>query len=448
MASYNRIIKASPPFVRKAYYSLVPFRKRYGKTFNETLDLISMASSWDEERKRTYQLEQLKGLVTHCQRNVPYYRELFRKLGFDPQDLKGFEDYAQLPFLTKSVIRENYEDFASSDFNGRKYVMSTSGSTGNKLTLFCDDHVFKKEAAFVLDSYRSHGATLYDKWSVWLRRFVPEKGGKLYYYDHELRRLYLSAYHINENTIDFYIGKINEHRYHTLVGYPSSVYILSQVARKKGLALKHIKAIHTTSEMMLDKWQEEIHAHFGIMPVSHYGQIEKAVFFSQDPKTLYYRENPLYGYTEYFANDSGTYDVVGTGFLNRVMPLLRYRTEDQVDLAWKENSPFPVITKIHGRSSDILISSDGSRLPGVNFYSWVDKSVPGVGMFQIRQRNREEVDFTFVRSPLYEDGTVQKIESGLRERLGDLRFTIREADEIARDERSGKIRCIINEIRD
>ena len=62
------------------------------------------------------------------------------------------------------------------------------------------------------------------------------------------------------------------------------------------------------------------------------------------------------------------------------MPFIRYKTEDTFVI---EDGK---IKDVNGRSSDILVSKDGSRLPGVNFYSWIDKKMPAIKLFQIIQK--------------------------------------------------------------
>ncbi len=41
--------------------------------------------AWPAERIRRYQLHQLKLLVRHAGRHVPFYRARFKESGFDPQ---------------------------------------------------------------------------------------------------------------------------------------------------------------------------------------------------------------------------------------------------------------------------------------------------------------------------------------------------------------------------
>lgn len=447
MASLQSLIKKSPIFIQKLYYNLIPFSKRYGKVFNETYNFLLESENWSEEKLREYQLEQFKKLIVHCYENVPYYTKIFADRGLTPKDFQQLSDITKLPFLTKDIIRENLNDLIAVNMKDQKsYEFKTSGSTGKKLIFYGTDDVYKKEAAFVLRSYEKHNANLYDEPSVWLRRYVPvDRNSDLWYYDFELKRLYMSAYHLNDETIHNYVNQINSKKYHTLVAYPSSIYVLACLCEQHNLKLNHIQKIHVSSEMMLSEWRKKIIDVFGIVPVSHYGAIEKVCFMHQLEDSEKYYEVPQYGITEYIEEGEGTHTIVGTGFLNYYMPFLRYKTEDSVVLN-SDAKGFDKVSSINGRTSDILIAEDGSQLPGVNFYSWIDKKVPGVSMFQIIQKNRKEVVFIFVGSSSYNEDTISQIQEGLQSRLGNLNFKINKVREIKRNENTGKIKCIINNI--
>jgi histidinol-phosphate/aromatic aminotransferase/cobyric acid decarboxylase-like protein len=448
MGSINKVIKKSPFAIKKLYYNIVPFQKRYGKIFEDQYNFLMNSIDWTEEKLLEYQNQEFLKLIKHCYENVPYYTKIFNERGLTPDSFKSIDDIVLLPYLTKDLIRENQNDLISTNMlHLKKYECRTSGSTGKKLLFYCDDSVYKKEAAFVLRSFHLHGATMYDKPSVWLRRYVPSNRNEdLWYYDYELKRFYMSAYHINDDTIFDYIKQINSKNYHTLVAYPSSVYILACLCEKYNLSLETIQKIHVSSEMMLPEWREKIIKVFGIVPVAHYGAIEKVCFMHQSEDSSEYYENPEYGITEYIDDGLGNHKIISTGFLNYYMPFLRYQTEDSVEL-----NPFPShfrkkVLTINGRTSDILVAEDGSNLPGVNFYSWIDKKIPGISMFQIIQKNKKDITFNFVASNCYSENTISDIRSGLRARLGYLNFSINRVREIQRNQTSGKIRCIVNEI--
>lgn len=446
MASLQSLIKNSPSFLKRFYYDLIPFSKRYGKVFNDTYNFLLESEKWSKEELESYQLSEFKRLIKHCYENVPYYTKVFNERDLTPEDFQSISDITKLPFLTKDIIKENINDLIAVNMKDQKsYEFRTSGSTGKKLVFYATDDVYKKEAAFILRAYEKHGAKLYDEPSVWLRRYVPvDRGSDLWYYDYELKRLYMSAYHLNDDTIQKYVDEINSQKYHTLVVYPSSGYVLACLCEKHNLKLKHIKKIHASSEMMLPEWRKKIIDVFGIVPVCHYGSIEKVCFMHQLEDSEKYYENPQYGITEYIEDGLGNHSIVGTGFLNYYMPFLRYKTEDSVVFDQETHGLDKVLT-INGRTSDILTAEDGSQLPGVNFYSWIDKKVPGVSMFQINQKTKTDIIFSFVASDRYSEDTIEQIREGLFSRLGNLNFKINKVREIKRNESTGKIRCIVND---
>lgn len=446
MGVVNSVIKKQPLVIKRLLYNIVPFKYRYGKEFRKTYNEIINNLNLPTEKLREKQFNELKNILIHSKENVKYYNKLFSNYGFDPYKFQDFKDIEKLPYLTKDIIKENYDDLIADNYRNKKlYTLKTSGSTGKKLEFVATDEVFKKEAAFILRAYNMHGATLYDKPSIWLRRYVPEQNAQLWNYDYELKRLYMSAYHLNEKTLDNYINEINKRDYHTLVGYPSSIYAIACLLEETNKKI-NIKAIHAASEMMLPQWRKKINEVFGINVKSHYGQMEKVSLFIQNKDDEIYSDCIDYSYNE-FVNENNQNVVVGTGFLNYAMPFIRYKTNDTIEIQefdTKVGLP-KIIKQVNGRCDDILISTDGSRLPGVNFYTMMYK-IDGVKMFQIIQKSRDNIIFKLVKNENFNNNTLNLIENGLKNRIGNVNISFDFVDEIERSKTTGKVRCIFNEI--
>ena len=442
MGSINKIVKVSPNFAKRFYYNAVPFSKRYGKVYEDTLSFLLQSSKWDLQTKKDYQFLQLRKLLSHCYRSVPYYRHIFIHNGWKPQDFRCIEDLKNFPILTKKIIMNNADQMIATDYAyERSYPITTSGSSGDKLKFYVNDEVFKKEAAFNMRAYIEQGAKMYDTPSVWLRRYVPkESDSPLWYYDYELKRLYMSAYHLNKDTIGMYIDKINSGNYQTICTYPSSAYILACLCEENNLNLNQIEKIHVTSEKMLNQWYDKVVNVFGIKPCGHYGQMEKVSLMHQTEDSRDYHQNYEYGVDEFYDNGDGTYGLIATGFINWYMPFLRYKTEDTFIM---EDG---IVKEINGRTSDILVSADGCRLPGVNFYSWIDKKMPAIKLFQIIQNSEKDVTFNYVQAPQYAYDIGEEILSGLKSRLGDMNYQINMVEDIKRDEKTNKFKSIINKV--
>ena len=431
-------------FFKKLYYDIVPFHRRYGKEFKKTLDIIEETQWYSLKELKQYQLNQLNKLLNHSYETVPYYTKVFKDLNLTPDDINSTKDLSKLPILTKDIIRNNWDDLQSTkSYTEKVYNFSTSGSTGNPLTFLGNDDVYKREAAFILRAYRSHGANLYDTKSIWLRRYVPGKNEPLYKYDDELKRMYLSAYHLSKDNIEDYVSMINSYNSELLVAYPSSIYILALLMENNNLKLKNIKYIHTASEKMLPQWSNKAEEVLGIKPKSHYGMMEKVSMFFQCDHSDMYHESLEYGVTEIVDNY-----VVGTGFLNYTMPFIRYKTNDVATKNTKNKKckcgrGLPLSVKdFDGRSDDILITKDGRYIPAVNFYTMMYK-LNNIDMFQIIQRKRNKIDVNIkVKEKFNQE---KKLKKELENRLGSIKLNINYVDNIERDKNTQKIRCIVNE---
>src|SRR5258708_34230095 len=71
-------------------------------------------------------------MLSHCTLNVPYYRELFRKVGFDPQQLRRTDDLAQLPFLDKDTVLSRTSQLLAENIAESKRCYYTAGGTSGR----------------------------------------------------------------------------------------------------------------------------------------------------------------------------------------------------------------------------------------------------------------------------------------------------------------------------
>lgn len=444
MGVVQRIIKNQPNFIKRIYFNIIPFKKRYGVVYGETLDFLNEVDSWSYYRTKEYQFNELKRVLVNAQKYVPYYGKLFSEYGFDP-NITSFDDIKKIPYLTKDIINNNFEDMVSTNFNGKKYLFKTSGSTGKRLQFYGEDSMYKKEAAYISHSFKSHGSDLYNEWSVWIRRHSPKNENDLIVKDYELKRIYLSAFHLNDQTIHNYVKIINESKVKTIVTYPSTAYWLSCLLEKHNLILDNVRSIHGASEKCLPIWANKIKNVFGFDLKMHYGQVEKVSFTYQSSVSNYYHESLTYSFTEY--DESKT--IVGTSFMNNVMPFIRYRTNDVVELiespSYEYSSPL-IIKEIDGRVDDMIVSKTNSKIPSVNFYTVMSK-IKEIKMFQFYQKIDKSTELSIVVEDDFNDNVLSNLEKEINQRIGDIPLSIKVVDEIKRDPNTGKIRCVITEIK-
>jgi phenylacetate-CoA ligase len=444
MGVVNRIIKRQPNFIKRVYYNLIPFNKRYGEVFDNTAKFLDEVDKWGYDRTKEYQFNNLRNILINAKNNVPYYGKLFSEYEFNPY-IQSFNDIKKLPYLTKGIIMDNFNDLISKNFIGKKILFKTSGSTGKRLEFYGEDSMFKKEAADISHSFKSHDSDLYGEWSVWIRRHSPKDENDIIVRDYELKRIYLSAFHLNDETIHDYVKTINQSKVKTIVTYPSTAYWLSCLLEKNNLKLYNVKSIHGASEKCLSMWSEKIKNVFGFDLKMHYGQVEKVSFLHQSSFSENYHESLTYSFTEYDEDNT----IIGTSFMNSVMPFIRYKTNDVVKLMEIPNYDFSsplIIKEIDGRVDDMIVSESNSKIPSVNFYTVMSK-IKEIKMFQFYQKIDKTTKLSIIINEGFSDISLNNLKKEITQRIGNIPLLIEIVDEIPRDKLTGKIRCVITEIK-
>jgi phenylacetate-CoA ligase len=104
-----------------------------GRTTPQHLAFVERMQWRHADEIRRYQLHSLRALLRHARAHIPYWRELFAQLRFDPRDLRRLEDLSVLPVLTREMVRERYRDLVDPAHASTNVKKSTSGSTGAPL---------------------------------------------------------------------------------------------------------------------------------------------------------------------------------------------------------------------------------------------------------------------------------------------------------------------------
>ncbi len=420
---------------------------------------VLAAETLDEEQIRASQYRNLVSLVTHAHRHVPYYRKKFAEIGFHPGDLKSIEDLSLLPVITKEIVRENADDFFAENFRGRNLVDgATSGTTGSSLKLKMDGNLIHLEHAFALRQFRWAGFPRRGGRCALLRgdMIVPAEQSlpPFWRYDAWSREMWFSSYHISEASAPSYLSELEKFDPHLIFAYPSAIFSLSQFAAAAGRkpAIPSLKGIVTSSETLYEYQCRNVSETFGVKIFDWYGMFERVIFIGTCEEGRYH-VFPDYGITEFLPSGSDEFGVphhelVGTGFLNRVVPLIRYRTGDTVELPDRSipcgcGRHFPQVKSIVGRIDDEIATPDGRRLSVIVM---VFKSITGIRLAQIIQDSIDALTVLVVPGPGYTDAEEAHLIANLRERTGaGMRIEVKRVASIAQG-KNGKIKTVVSNL--
>jgi phenylacetate-coenzyme A ligase PaaK-like adenylate-forming protein len=392
------------------------------------------------ESIKEYQLNELRAILIHSFENVPYYTELFKSINFNPEKVNSFEDINVIPYLTKDIIRRNFENLKSvKRIKGGSFSTTTSGSTGEPLKVFLDFNSFFSETAFIY-YYRKKLGYLFEDKVVTFRGIGF--GDKLYSLNPVNNETIFSPFKLSAETLDVYRKKINEIKPAYFNGYISAIYYFAKLLSDKGQSLEfQLKGIFLTSENINGPERLFVESFFKVKTITFYGHTERCVI-AQEFKQGEYMFDPFYGYTENLNLNDDVYEIIGTGFLSRTMPLIRYQTNDICRLAANN------MISISGRRdiNDYMVGINDEKIthPALHILSDI---LVNVTNYQFIQEKKGQAVLLIVPNKDFHLSEIPHIKNSIERNMkGVIEFEIKIVDKMILSP-GGKYQMFINDIR-
>lgn len=402
-------------------------RERFvlGPGFIRWAAILRDSENWDSDRIRTFQVEQLRALLSHAGKNVPYYRKLFNEHGFRPELISAPEDLRALPFLDRAIVRDHPHEFIDELLPRQSlHAQKTSGSSGVPLAIYRTQEVRAGFLAFRADFLRRIGhkpgcreVMFWNMIDLGKRKNLPF----LYYGN----KLILSNRHLTAEWLDRYSGMVRRFNPEFLLGYPSALSVFTAFLRERPVHLPKLRAVISYSEPQYD-WQRELtETVFNVRGFSVYAMTEAAVMGSSCEHVPDIHISPLYGATEIVPVAGEISEIIGTGFANTTMPLIRYRTGDllsEVHVGCQHCGRSHLVTgNVNGRVNDFLIARGGEVIP--RLMPWIE-TFPNVSHFQFFQEEPGKARLRLVRTSSYTSSDTAFIRSKLTEMLGPMKDAV------------------------
>ncbi len=327
-----------------------------------------------KEKVESRQYKQLKHILHECQEYVPYYKELFDKIGFDVnRDFNSLEDITKIPITTKADVKAHPELFKNPHYKGGVQIHHTSGSTGTPLYVSMSNNGWVVVQAVTWRQWSWAGYHFRDKMAI-VRSYAP-KDGKLIKMEKVRNFRYYSPFHLSEDNIKMYLEDMVREKVLFLRGYPSSIKPLAQYVMKTGCEIPKIKAIFTASEVLPDADRRLIEKAFKCKIFNHYGLAEGILQMGDCECHKGLHVSDEYGYVELLDTDNPKVKrIIGTCLINEAMPLVRYETNDLAEVS-EEKCPCGrssmTVHNIIGRSNSVIHLKDRD-IPLTNFYTMME----------------------------------------------------------------------------
>jgi len=263
------------------------------------------------------------------------------------------------------------------------------------------------------------------------------------------RKLIFSSNHLCAKTVKHYVRALREFAPDVLFAYPTSLESLCLLMQQGDLQLR-IPLVIATSEAMSTEARLLAARTLSAEVLHSYGAGERVAFaWSEQPDEYWMFQG--YGWGELLPVEEDaetiTYEIVGTGFWNLAMPLVRYRMGDLIVLPrgepvepviWGERSFRGVL----GRQSDYLISPDGARLMGIDHFP---REVDNVLRMQVIQPAPDFVRILVIPAEGFGEANVAQIMQNVQRKLPQsMRVQLEIVDELVRTP-TGKTPYVIRE---
>jgi phenylacetate-CoA ligase len=406
------------------------------------------------------QRDKLCQLLEYAYAYVPYYQRLFNETGFRPADvLTDPVSFQKIPFLSKEIIRENFDDLITTEVERRERVSrrSTSGSTGQPL-VFMVDTDFRDNTTAALHHHLA--------WSSWQfgqpHAYIFGASFEVDY-AHDLRarlmdlifnRFATNAYVLSETSMHAFAAKAMRRRPRLLYGYASSLYHFANFLRDNpAYDLKFVDVVFFTAEVLYPHQRQLIEETFDCQVFSHYSARELGTLAAECEAHSGLHVSVESVYIEILKDgmpvESGEAgDIFVTNLNNYGMPFIRYQLADVATWHTDDRCPcgraHPRIEVVEGRRNDMFRTRDGSVVwGGVGNPMW---DMEGVKKFQFVQKSFDYVVVRVVKDGPMSQAQRAEVERAVKTVLGDhVKLDFEFPDEIP-VELSGKHRYQICEV--
>lgn len=371
-----------------------------GASYLNVLKLWNKYDVLSEKELEKIQNENLSKILTHTANTVPYYHFLKNK------DCK----LSDFPILTKEILRAEKEQLVSNRYSVEKLHKNfSSGSSGVQSYSYIE-----KKFKFYLQGVQTH-------WYMWSgykigdpvlqfgmspNRIFPKNLKDIFYNVH-----YLNSFALDERKLLEVAKILMKKNIKYIIGYPSAINEFAKVLIKHQLNYK-IEGVVSLGDKLFPHFRKNFNEGFkNPVIIDTYGCAEGILMASTCDLDYYYIMSPKVVIEIVDDNGNPVPDgslghVVVTSLTSFAMPLIRYKLGDLAIKLPKEKYPqkrrfnYPLLEKIVGRETDVVLTPNGKTLI-VHSFTGIVEYYPQIKQFKIIQEVRELIVFEFITDEFF-----------------------------------------------
>jgi phenylacetate-CoA ligase len=376
-------------------------------------NFLTLCEKLKENRTRNdlleYQNERLREIVAYSYKEIKYYRNTFDKLNLKPEDIKQTKDLYKLPIIDKEEINKHWQEFKPQNLDQLNYfTRTTGGTTGTPFVYRISKDDRYLSLALLYRGWGLGGYQLGDP-MVFIGGASIDVGNTSKYVkmSHEIFRNIrkFSSFEMSDKNLKEYTKIIQTFKPRFIRGYPTAIHYFSQWLTESDIKFDGIQALFTTSEMLYPPVREAIESNMGIKVFDGYGLNDGGLSCHECKEHTGMHIDTERSVME-IVDDCGnpiiekSGKIIATTLINKAMPFIRYDTGDIGTITESGcmcGNTHPTLKEILGRSVDILITPDGTKVHGWFFLYTFWKYYKGIKQYQVIQETPEKITIKIVR---------------------------------------------------
>jgi phenylacetate-CoA ligase len=410
---------------------------------------------WSADRLAEHQWKQIQALVHLAATTVPYYQELFQKMGAEPQDIRSWDDFRKIPVLNRQDIAADRKRFISSTVPaGALLSHATGGSSGVPLRFYRTIDSYDWRLACTRRAYRwangwTPGRRTLQLWGApvgippLLARWKESVNNAV----NQMRPF--PTFQQDESVWSGIQAAAVNWRPEYMIGYVSSLIEFCRFLESSGKQVPPVKAILSAAEALTEPKRAYIEKVLQSPLFNTYGSREFMSLAAECEHRQGLHINSENVVVEVAPQATGgtadeASDILITDLHNHATVFLRYRIGDAGVMESGSCScgrGLPRLRSISGRSADRIHLSDGRAISGL-FWPHVLKDVPEMISYQVRQTGPDSIEVLALMERELSERSHQLFRAEVDRALPGANVSIRRVDQLVQT-KSGKTKVVI-----
>ncbi len=406
------------------------------------------------------QTQWLARVLEYADVHIPYYRDLFRQIGFRPADFVANPAcFQELPLLTKAVLREHHDRLITTDpAKQHDLIKAKTGGTTGQPIWFTQDSDY--------NNYRIAHNFFQMQWSGWqlgqpegrlwghvLAGKSLEKSLSTRLKEQFVARFWANAFNLTPESMEQFARQLEGRPDIVVWSYVSTLYRFAQFVKERGRPIR-LHAVYTAAEPLYDYHRQFIEEVFHCRVFNSYSSVETGDIACECEQHSGLHLMMRNVYLEVLRDgrpvpDGEPGEFVITNLTNVTFPLIRYKIEDGGKMRVGPcacGRGLPMLETVEGRIIDFFQTRDRGRVWG----AFVVPMVPLLGeihQYQIVQKSLDLIVIQVMAPEPLDTAKFADIQRACKIALGETVETRLEYVESLPATPTGKHRYVISEVK-